>query len=425
MNKRFQAEPRPTRDSAFKREPTPMKTLITFLGKGRPQDGGYQRTTYRFPEGTERNTAFFGLAAAEVAGVNTLRVLGTAGSMWDVFLLEHLPPEHQGDDCDQLLDELSNAVANDRVTARQIEQLENLLNRQETLRFQLRLIPYGDDPAGQIDILRAVTDGIDPAQDLYLDITHSLRHLPMLGLLAAFYLRAATGASIEGIYYGALDRRKDGVTPVLRLDGLLSLYDWIRALEQFNKDGDYSSFSNLFDREGLPGALMREAAFLERIANASSGSQKLGTAMQKINQASAISPAAGLFVPLLRERTAWHKGGDRAARERALALDYLKRRDYLRATQFGFEARVTAGVWDNRGNPNEFDDREAAERMLYERGNQNNPDQPGNFKTLKNLRNALAHGVLDTERGGRFNQFLQKITSDETLLRDWLEKTLK
>ena len=100
---------------------------------------------------------------------------------------------------------------------------------------------------------------------------------------AAFYLRAATDAKIEGIYYGTFERTRNGLTPVLRLDGLLNLYDWIRALEQFNKDGDYSSFKHLFNREGLPGDLLGEAAFLERIANASLGSQKLDSAMQKIN----------------------------------------------------------------------------------------------------------------------------------------------
>lgn len=251
--------------------------------------------------------------------------------------------------------------------------------------------------------------------------THGLRHLPLLGLLAAFYLRAATDAKIEGIYYGAFERARDGITPVLRLDGLLNIYDWIRALEQFNKDGDYGCFKTLFNRDGLPGDLLGEAAFLERIANASLGSQKLSSAMQRINDAAVLSPAASLFAPLLKERTAWRNGGSRSARESALANDYLKRRDYLRATQFGFESRVSAAV---RGDPNDFGERKETESFLYAQCEEMQAETPGNFKTLKNLRNALAHGVMNTERTSPSSQFIQKLTRDESELQRWLTKTL-
>lgn len=395
-----------------------MSTLITFLGKGEQSTGGYRKARYAFPDGSEKETAFFGLAAAEVSRVETVRILGTSGSMWDVLVLEH----GNTTDHEAQWDELAAAVSRDSVSQAQLSAIESLLNRQGAHDFQLRLIPYGYDDREQIDILRAVTEGIDGAPGIVLDITHALRHLPMLGLLAAFYLRAATDAKIEGIYYGAFERTRNGLTPVLRLDGLLNLYDWIRALEQFNKDGDYSSFKHLFNREGLPGDLLGEAAFLERIANASLGSQKLDSAMQKINNAAALSPAAALFAPLLKARTAWRNGGKRAARESALASDYLKRRDYLRATQFGYESLVSAAV---RNDPNNFDEREEAESYLYDKGKGLPPESPGNFKTIKNLRNALAHGVMDTGRADKSSQFIQKLTSNEADLQRWLGKTLQ
>jgi CRISPR-associated Csx2 family protein len=352
-----------------------------------------------------------------------VRILGTSGSMWDVLILE------QGDTSgrEAQWDELANAVNNDAVTQSQLSAVEDLLNGQESRRYQLRLIPYGFNDREQIDILRALTEGLDATQNIILDITHALRHLPMLGLLSAFYLRAATDAKIEGIYYGALERtdKRSGLTPVLRLDGLLKLYDWIRALEQFNKDGDYSSFKALFNREGLPGDLLGEAAFLERIANASLGSQKLNSAMQQIDNAE-LSPAASLFAPLLKTRTAWRNGGDRAARERALASDYLSRRDYLRATQFGFESLVSSAVWANKRNPNNMDDREEAERSLYDvQSRESAAETPGNFKTIKNLRNALAHGVMNTDFQGSNSQFIRKLTENEELLRDWLTRSFK
>ena len=396
-----------------------MSTLITFLGKG--QQGGYRETTYRFPTGDERKTRFFGLAAAEISRVHTVRILGTTGSMWDVLALEHGNTEGR----EQAWDALEAAVKENRVTQTQLDDISTLLDHPDGPRHELRLIPYGLNEAEQIDILRAMTDGLNTADGVYLDITHSFRHLPMLGLLAAFYLRAATNAHIEGIYYGAADKTENGLTPVLRLDGLLTLYDWIRALEQFNKDGDYSSFSTLFDQEKLPGKFLREAAFMERIANASGSRESLTTAMQQIRAKSDLSPAASLFAPLLEERTDWHRRSDRAAQERVLANDYLQRRDYLRATQFGYESFITARVLENRGKLNDFDDREVAERQLYETSSGEAPETPGNFKTLKNLRNALAHGVLDKSYKGRASRFLQQLTSNEAKLQEWLTRTLR
>ena len=42
-----------------------MTTLVTFLGKGKLQDGGYRKANYRFPDGTHQETSYFGLALAE------------------------------------------------------------------------------------------------------------------------------------------------------------------------------------------------------------------------------------------------------------------------------------------------------------------------------------------------------------------------
>ena len=80
---------------------------------------------------------------------------------------------------------------------------------------------------------------------------------------------------------------------------------------------------------------------------------------------------------------------------------------------------------ENRGKLNDFDDREVAERQLYETSSGEAPETPGNFKTLKNLRNALAHGVLDKSYKGRASRFLQQLTSNEAKLQEWLTRTLR
>ena len=394
-----------------------MSTLITFLGKGQAHDGGYRKACYHFADGQTRETSYFGLALADVENAATVRILGTSGSMWDALILEQ--GDTQGED--ERWEELASAVAADQVDQPLLDAVERMLNRNDQRKFELRLIPYGVNDEEQVAILLAITQNLPRDQGIILDITHALRHLPMLGLLSVFYLRAVTKIRIDAIYYGALEQTQDKRTPVLRLDGLLKLYEWIRALENFNKDGDYGAFRSLFNDEKLPGDLLAEAAFLERVANASLGSQKLTSAMQKIDAGAAMSAAGKLFLPLLNQRTEWRKGKDRAERERRLAIDYLGRADYLRAAQFGYESFISA---QTRGDLNEYNARKEADTYLSEKAKALTTESPENFSTLKNLRNALAHGTMDSNQG-KTAAFIKKLTSHESELRKWLEKALR
>ena len=111
-------------------------------------------------------------------------------------------------------------------------------------------------------------------EQVSLDLTHGLRHLPMLGLLSAMYLQIAKKVTIEGIYYGAFDLiPKSDINqfaPVLRLDGLLKIADWINALQGLDKTGDIAPFSELLQREGLnseTAGLLKKAAFFENNLN--------------------------------------------------------------------------------------------------------------------------------------------------------------
>lgn len=384
------------------------KTLITFLGRVSADRGNsYRHTVYDFGA-SRRETPFFGSALAEEARVDCVRILGTAGSMWDVLAFElH---EH--------LDEtLEAAVRADAVTQDLLDHLELALNATGRRQYQLHLVPYGYDEAKQVDILKAMAAGFRRGDEVLLDITHALRHLPMLGLLSAFYLQAVVQARVTDIFYAAYDRAEDGITPVVKLDGLLRIYEWLRAMEQFNKDGDYGAFGALLTREGLPGKLLTDAAFFERIANAPDARRKLDSFAQSPHQAE--SPAGALFLPLLKERIAWRQGRTRAVWEAALAREYLHRRDYVRAAEFGYEAAVTDQVEATGGDDNNRTFRESADARLVEatKVNAQRPGEIGNFITLKNLRNSLAHGTRSD------SSTVRDLIRDESRLAEWLEKS--
>jgi len=56
-------------------------TLITFLGKGQKQDGGYRQATYQFPGGNQRTSPYFGLALLEELSTSN-RPRGSSSCAW-------------------------------------------------------------------------------------------------------------------------------------------------------------------------------------------------------------------------------------------------------------------------------------------------------------------------------------------------------
>lgn len=382
-------------------------TLIGFLGKARKEEGQYKQANYQFSDGRVETSRFFSRVLTSYLQPERLIILGTSGSMWDV-LCENLGADEHDDWA-----ELSESVESDSVTQAQLQQFDEVVSQTLGVICHLKLIPYGDDLASQIEILKIMAADVDSGDKVSLDLTHGLRHLPMLGLLSAMYLQTARNACIEGIYYGALDRTKNKLTPVMQLNGLLEIADWLHALDGFNKTGNLAPFSNLLQRDGMSSKTancLEEAAFFENtlnIPNARSPLKKFTEATQN-----GLAGIGSLFQDSLQERIAWHKETNLYLRQRENAHFYLKQGDYLRAACLGYEALITRQMQlDNslpKLDPQNFRDRETVQM-----------DKNDDFKQLKYLRNSLAHGTRSS------NGETQRALSCKSSLDDELNRLFK
>ena len=99
-------------------------------------------------------------------------------------------------------------------------------------------IPLGRNEGEIWDVVIALNDGIHEKSELVIDITHALRHLPILMLASLAYLTAERGVRIHGIYYGAFEAREGDRTPIFDLGPFLALTDCYHALRQFRETGD-------------------------------------------------------------------------------------------------------------------------------------------------------------------------------------------
>lgn len=355
-----------------------MTTLISFLGKGRLDlNTGYRTATYRFDAGFARTAPYFGLALTEWLKPQRLVLVGTAGSMWDVFF------DQQGD-----LDEmLIEAVAAECVTDVMLTRHEKRLTEKLGIPVKCLLIPYARDTTEQVTILSHLAGAVAVDEQVSLDVTHGFRHLPMLALVAARYLTHVAHVKVDELYYGALEMTPpNGETPVLRLSGLLQLLDWVEALATYDKDGDYGVFASLLASDGMEknhADQLAHAAFFERTNNPVKARETISGVFPSIEAHQGAVSA--LFQDELKGRIGWFRGAARPDWELSLADDYLGRRDYVRATTFLFEAFVTQAAFERKLNPNDFAQRKEA----YDEAKQKQPAVIG----LEHLRNALAHGV--------------------------------
>lgn len=397
-----------------------MHTLVTFLGKGRDDPRtGYRKARYRFPDGAVRETAFFGWALAEHLVPDRIVVLGTSGSMWGVFV-ENFAAEGEAEEARlRLLEAESRASVDQSLLERVAHLLEHAIGRT----VLPRLIPYGKDEAEQRAILEAIAETV-PKGEVSFDLTHAFRHLGMLGFISAFMLERIGRLRVKGLWYGALDMTEEGVTPVLRLDGLMAIQRWVDALDRYDATGDYGVFAPLLEADGVPAdkaRCLQEAAFHERTFNIADARRKLLTFLPLLD--SPLPGASGLFQRKLNERLRWGREEELHEHQRKLAYVYLNRRDYVRAAVLAWEAILTRECVVGGLDPHDYGengDRAQAEanlRVSLQREGIRWAESA--HRRLKDLRNALAHGSPP------WSEELRKVLSNPDQLCRVLEADLK
>lgn len=393
-------------------------TVISFLGKSqkgqsyRPANYDFSQNEDLLGEGPDLvNSQYFGLTLPRRFETRQILLLGTSGSMWDVLLSDQVKYELQDE---ALLDDLIEACGQQNVTQALLDRLQPELSRIIGVDVCCLLIDNCRDAPSQMNLLRQLSEALPERADVVLDVTHSYRHLPMLGLVAARFLARTRGVRVRHILYGALDMTQgegdQSRTPVLDLGGMLTMLDWVDALASYDKDADYSVFAPLLEKDGLaPGdaRMIREAAFQERCNNAPQAQQRISTVSKRFDQP--FNGVSGLFAPELKKRLNWFRQGSRARQELALSRVYGERHDAMRSTIFLFEAWVSAGVLRTEGSAglNNPDSRQnAADRLKVENSS---------FAELSKLRNAFAHGKR-AHHHSKHKKMIDDLLKDESVL---------
>ncbi len=220
----------------------------------------------------------------------------------------------------------------------------------------------------------------------------------MLSLVAARYLQRVKQIRVTALYYGALDMTdKDNITPVLNLNGLLGLLDWVDALATYDKDGDYGVFANLLKQDGLSEIAadsLLDGAFCERITRIDKAREPLKTAKAAFDDLT--TPVSQLFRSELDSRLVWVDQAERYEWELALARQHFERGDFLRTATLMFEGWISYQLAVQRENPNDQNlrNRQRRQGMNDAREGRLFEQQPPLWR-LSAIRNTMAHGEVE------------------------------
>ncbi len=387
------------------------RVFVTFLGRGRDSKRtGYRTANYRFPDDSTHTTPFLGLALADYIGPERTLILGTASSQWGV-LVENLAA---ADEMEEARLELLDAEESGTVTQAMLDSVTPLMEREVGCEVVPRLIPFGKDEAEQYQILEVIAADISEGE-VDFDLTHGFRHFGMIGLLSAFMLaRLQPDLTVKQLWYGALEMTENGITPVLRLDGLDRVRQWLAALNRFDATGNYRVFGALLVKDGVDKTItkhLENAAFHERTFNVSQAAIEI-KAFRPVLETH-LNGASGLFQERLAASLDWVDLETLSKQQAKLARQYLERRDYIRATILTWESLISEECEKAGLNPTNRQIRDTQNALRV--GDQ---IEQRERKTLQDIRNTFAHAAA-------VNRSVEDILADEETLNETLKRLFK
>ena len=249
------------------------KILISSLGAGSLDRNNtaaraYRTAKYRMNDGKNYEKSFIASVLYEHLELDGIVLIGTVKSMWEevykVFSQENTI-EFQEEEWLGLAEQTEKLDRNSPLEDLDLTPVETVLGEQS----KCILIKYGLDEAElqeNLDRILKIIDYLQQGDELYIDITHSFRSLSLFSFLILTFLNdleQEKHIKIKGVFYGMLDvSRELGYAPVVNLQSLFDLTQWIKGAYSLKNFGNGYLISQLLEEQG-------EAELADRITKLS------------------------------------------------------------------------------------------------------------------------------------------------------------
>jgi cell division protein DivIC len=411
--------------------------LVSFIGtgeyKGTDYYGvsktGYKEVTYNFENGSKVTTTVFGSALLQYLKnkgqqVDSWLIMGTRQSIW-CDLVEMFG--HESDDIiannfevwEILYEQAKNDALNNSYES-SISQ-EHLSAWQKVLTNNLtdtKVICKLDSDATDMSsrshdlIFQSLLEVIKDGDKVVFDVTHGLRHQPLITSFVLMYLRYLRNIKIENIefYYGAKDL--DG--KVARLDFCNELLKAIEAVAIFEQTGNYEQIGKNLKLSVQFNKSLETLTFFDEINKTNA---RIPFELQNEISNTSFSPLKESLADRFRRSLHWAGKESLANQLRHKALFAFDRRQYFKAILILSEAIVVA-YGENCGDNEVADNlelhhyREIAGEELKRFLNEN---EKQTYLNLKTLRNAIAHGTDTNGTKVEANKTREAMNNEERL----------
>lgn len=213
------------------------KLFISFLGTGK-----YKECTYFYGNQYYKPNRFIQCATLE--RINAKK--WTKDDVICIFVTQSARDFNWG--IDPEISRSENAVVADYQGLRQ--ELENM-----GLKAQIKpiLVDDGKNEQEIRNIFRSVYKAIGYNDNLYLDLTHGFRYLPMMLLVMSNYVKFLKEASVEYLSYGNWEAKEERIiggekkffAPIIDLKQLTNLQEWTIAAADFLDNGRSGKLEDL------------------------------------------------------------------------------------------------------------------------------------------------------------------------------------
>ncbi len=390
------------------------KVLISFLGTSNKKRE-YRKAIYHFSDGYEEETSFIANALSSYYNIDKIILIGTVKSMWEeVYNTFGKDKETFSEDKYLELSEFCTAANhNSKLELPYKKDIENVLGNDS----KIILIKYGlneDEIQYNSSEIMSIEQYLDNGDELFVDITHSFRSLPLFLMNCLIYLQNVSKKKIQisHVTYGMLDVSIEmGYTPVVELNSVIRINEWISGAYAFSnfgnaykiaeliKDEDKSAaerlnrFSDLMNLNHLS-LIEKESLGLSAICN-----KRYKTRIPEM----ILNPILNDFIKSFKST------GDHSIFQFRLAKWQKEHRNYCAAYITLLESIITFVCEQNQVDANSFCNREYVKKCLRNKKNIEKPSEwnradvifdealPNLFHEISITRNSLAH-TLETEK---------------------------
>lgn len=113
-------------------------------------------------------------------------------------------------------------------------------------------IKNGDNEAEIWENFRVIFNCLQQGDEVYFDVTHGFRSLPMLVLILNNYSKFLKNIKVASISYGNYEAKSENnEAPIINLTPLSELQDWTAAANMFISTGKTNSISALLESENV------------------------------------------------------------------------------------------------------------------------------------------------------------------------------